>query len=181
MEFTTQYVLSQIFTIMMYLLLVITYQLKNRKAIIIVSFGSLIANGIAYILLNAYTGLAMCFAAGIRDVILLIDENKNGKREIINKKDYVYLAIFYILIIAATIFTYQGIYSLLSVVATITFTYSIWQKSTKTYKMLGIPVGILWVAYNTYVKSIFGVILESMLLVASIIGYIREIKGKKQN
>lgn len=181
MELTTQYVLSQIFTIIMYLLLVISYQLKSRKTIIIVSFSSLIANGIAYILLNAYTGLAMCVAAGIRDVILLIDENKNGKRTEITKKDYIYLTIFYILIIVSTIFTYQGLYSLLSVIATMTFTYSIWQKSTKTYKMLGIPVGILWVAYNTYVKSIFGVILESMLLIASIIGYVRAIKAEKQN
>lgn len=95
------------------------------------------------------------------------------------KRDYIFLAIVYLGIILATIPTYEGFLSLLSVFATSVYTYSIWQKSTKIYKFCGIPVGILWVAYNAYVKSIFGVILESILLVASTIGYIVEVRSNK--
>ena len=174
MELTIKYILSQIFTIAMYGLLVLSYQSKKRNNILILSLLSQVTCGIAYILLDAYTGLAMCIIAFIRDIIFMIDENKNGKRDEITKKDIVFLIVFYLLIIISTIFTYQGLYSLLSVIATIIFTYSVWQKKTKVYKFLGIPIGILWILYNLYVKSLFGVILESLLLIASIIGFAKD-------
>ena len=84
------------------------------------------------------------------------------------------------MIIISTVFTYDGLLSLLSVIATMTYTYSVWQKKTNVYKFLGIPVGILWILYNIYVKSIFGVILESILLIASITGYLVEVKKQKK-
>ena len=179
MEITIQYIFSQIFTIAMYVVLAISYHSKKRTHILILSFLSQIFCGISYILLYAYTGMAMCVVAMIRDTIFMIDENKNGKRDTITKKDVIYLIIFYLLIIIATVFSYQGLYSLLSVIATITFTFSVWQKNTKTYKMLGIPVGILWIIYNFIYKSVFGVVLETILLIASTSGYLREVFKRK--
>ncbi len=179
MELTTMYVLSQIFTIITYILLAITYYAKDRKTVLTISFLSLIANGLAYAFLNAYTGLAMCFIALIRNIIFLIDEKKNGKSEKITKKDIVILIILYVIAIAFSVITYDGPLSLLSVVATMLYTYSVWQKKTGVYKMLGIPIGILWILYNLYVKSIFGIALETILLICSTTGYIIEKKKLK--
>lgn len=179
MELTTMYVLSQIFTIITYILLAITYYAKDRKTVLTISFLSLIANGFAYAFLNAYTGLAMCFIALIRNIIFLIDEKKNGKSEKITKKDIVILIILYVISVVFSIITYDGPLSLLSVVATMLYTYSVWQKKTGVYKMLGIPIGILWILYNLYVKSIFGIILETILLICSTTGYILEKKKSK--
>lgn len=179
MELTTMYVLSQIFTIITYILLAITYYAKDRKTVLTISFLSLIANGLAYAFLNAYTGLAMCFIALIRNIIFLIDEKKNGKSEKITKKDIVILIILYVIAIAFSVITYDGPLSLLSVIATMLYTYSVWQKKTEVYKMLGIPIGILWILYNLYVKSIFGIILETILLICSTTGYILEKKKSK--
>lgn len=178
MELTTTYILSQVFTILMYALLAITYYVKNRKTVLVISFLSLIANVIAYILLEAYTGLAMCIIALVRNIYFLVDEKKNGKQEEITKKDVVVLAVLYIITAISTYFTYEGFLSLLSVFATMIYTYSVWQKKTLVYKFCGIPVGILWVLYNLYVKSIFGVILEAILLISSIVGYFLEKKQK---
>ena len=123
--------------------------------------------------------LAMCIVAFVRNIIFMIDEKKNGHSDNITKKDIILLVIFYILIIVSTIFTYEGPLSLLSVIATMTYTYSVWQKKTNVYKFLGIPVGILWVLYNIYVKSIFFFFLESILLIASATGYILEKRKNK--
>ncbi len=180
MELTTTYIISQVFTIIMYILLAITYYLKNRKTVLIVSFLSLIANAIAYILLDAYTGLAMCGVALVRNLIFIIDEKKNGKRDEINKKDIIVLIILYAISIVSAIFTYDGFLSLLSVFATMLYTYSVWQKKTNIYKLLGIPIGILWVWYNIYIKSIFGIVLEGILLICSTIGYLLETRKSKQ-
>ena len=179
MEIVFIYILSQIFTILMYALMAWTYFLKDKRKIVIVSAFSLVASIIAYILLGAWTGLAMCVVAMLRNLYILWEEKKNGKRETNEKRDYIFLAIVYLGIILATIPTYEEFLSLLSVFATSIYTYSIWQKGTRIYKFCGIPVGILWIAYNAYVKSIFGVILEAFLLIASVIGYVAEVKSAK--
>lgn len=179
MKITVVYVISQIFTIIMYALLAFTYYAKDRKSVLILNFLSITANGVAYILLSAYTGLAMCIIALIRNIIFLIDERKNGKSENITKRDIVILIALYAISIIFAMLAYDGFLSLLSVVATMLYTYSVWQKKTEVYKVLGIPIGILWILYNIYVKSIFGVVLETILLVCSTIGYILEKKNKK--
>ena len=180
MNWGTEYILSQVFTIFMYGLMAITYYMKNRKMVLIISFLSIVANAIAYVLLNAYSGLAMCIIAMIRNIIFLVDEKQNGKRDEISRKDIVILVVLYVISGVSAIFTYEGFFSLLSVFATMLYTYSIWQKKTEVYKLCGIPVGILWILYNLYVKSIFGVILEMILLVNSIIGYKIEKRIKKE-
>lgn len=176
MNWDVIYILSQIFTIITYALLGLTYYAKDRKKILVISFLSIVANGIAYILLNAWTGLAMCIVALIRNIIFILDERKNGKNHTINKKDIVILIILYLITIISTVFTYDGFLSLLSVFATSIYTFSVWQKKPSVYKILGIPGGILWILYNIYIKSIFGIILELILLICSISGYFLEKK-----
>lgn len=174
MELTTTYIVSQVFTVIMYILLGITFYVKDRKKLLIIHFIATISIAIAYILLGAWTGLAMCVVVIIRNIIFLLDEKKNGKRDTINKTDIIILIVLYAISIVFAIFSYDGIFSLLSVAATMLNTYSVWQKNIKLYKLLGIPTGILWVLYNTYIMSIFGIILESLLLICSTTGYILE-------
>lgn len=179
MELTLPYILSQVFIIINYALLAISYYCKDRKTVLVISFMAVIANGLSYVFLNAYSGLAMCILALIRNIIFLIDEKKNGKREKNNAKDICILVVLYIIAVIFAIFTYEGFFSLLSVFATVIYTYSVWQKKTKIYKLCGIPIGVLWILYNAYVKSIFGIILEAVLLICSITGYIIEVKEKR--
>ena len=127
------YILSQVFIIISYTLLAITYQIKNRKSILILSFMSIAATGLSYLFLSAYSGLAMVIVAAIRNVIFVVDEKKNGKRLTNTTKDYIILAVLYLISIIFAVFTYNGILSMISVVATLLYTYSVWQKNTKVY------------------------------------------------
>ena len=95
-------------------------------------------------------------------------------------KDYIILAILYLISIAFAILTYNGILSMMSVVATMLYTFSVWQKNTKVYKLLGIPIEAIWIVYNIYIFSIFGIILESILAISTVIGYLREKNNKKE-
>lgn len=173
------YIISQVFVILDYGLLALSYYGKSRKSVLIMSFLAVVANTIAYILLNAYTGVAMCIVAIIRNIIFLIDERKNGKSDKIYKKDIVILIILFAISIISSIFTYNGFYSLLVVFGTMIYTYSVWQKKISVYKILGIPTEFLFVLYNIYIKSIFGVIAETILMICSIIGYVLEIKRNR--
>lgn len=110
----------------------------------------------------------------------MIDE-KNRKSKVLNKRDYFILLILILIITIFTIFTYNGWPSLLSVAATTISTIAIWQKNTKYYKLLGIPVSLAWLGYDIYLKSFFAIILESILLIVTIIGYLKEVKTKKKD
>lgn len=170
------YVLSQIFIIFNYIFLGISYQSNNHKKILFLNIASLICACLSYICLSAYTGIAMELIAIIRNIIFLINEKKNGKPGYITINEIFMLLFIYLLIIISTIFTYDGFLSLMPVFSSILYTYSIWQKDTKKYKILGIPVSIIWLIYNIYIKSIFAIILEILLIVSEIVGVIREKK-----
>lgn len=170
------YILSQIFILIYYAFLIITYQSKNRRNILIYNFCGMIATGLSFLCLSAYSGLAMTVVAILRNIIFMIDEKKNGKSDKNILKDYIILAVLYIISIVFAIFTYNGVLSMMSVLASMLYTYSVWQKSTKIYKLLGIPIGIISIVYNIYIFSIFGIIMEVILAISSIIGLLNENK-----
>ena len=178
-EITTEYIISQIFTVLMYAVLIASYQFKKRRSILIASIISILLNGLAYIFLHAWTGLAMCGIALFRSIYSLWDEKANGQSKTMSVRDIIVLVITALAIVAVTIPTYDGFLSLMSVFATIAYTYSIWQKNTLVYKAMGVPVGILWIIYNGFVGSFFGVVLEAVLCVASVYGFVKALKESK--
>ena len=132
MEITIQYMISQIFTIISYLLLAATYHRKDRKSILVLNCLGQVSFVIAYVALGAWTGLAMTIVAILRNVIFIIDENKNGQRNDMNKIDIIVLVVMWIISIISVIFTYQGFFSLLPVLATMIYTYAVCQKNIKS-------------------------------------------------
>ena len=101
-------------------------------------------------------------------------KKKNGLSKKVTRNDIYLLLFIYVITIILTIFTYDGILSLMVVIGTMLYTYSIWQKDTKIYKLLGIPISFIWIIYNIYIKSIFAICFEIILLICEIIGVILE-------
>ncbi len=181
MEITVIYIVSQVITIIYFAILSLSYLLKDRNKILTANLAAHIGQTAAMAMLNGYTGAAMSAIMVLRDVTLLIQETKKAKGKEINKNfDLIILIVTIMLMILLTIFTYNGPLSLLSVVATLITTFALWQKNVKTYKILGIVASILWLAYNIVIISIMGIILEIILLICSIVGYIKDAKKEKQ-
>lgn len=169
MELSLTYIISQILVIIYYLIYSGTFHLKDSNKILIFGIIATIISSISYVLLNAYTGMAMCFVAIIRN--LLFQKNK---------RNTLGLYLIFILTLIASIFTFNSYFCLFNIVATLIYTYALWQKNTKTYKLLGIIVNGLMIVYNIYIKSIFGVILISIALISSIVGFLKENKYKEK-
>lgn len=164
MELTTHYIMSQVFVVLSYILLVSTYFMKNKNKILIFNFLSLICIGLEFFLLSAYTGVSMVIVAMIRN-IMFSKLNKNNR--------YIFLIIIYVLLIISSIITYDGILCLLPVLTTFIYTYSIWQEDNKNYRILGIPMGILGILYNVYISSLFGGLCDLTLTISAVIGLIK--------
>ncbi|MBQ7409777.1 MAG: YgjV family protein [Clostridia bacterium] len=173
---SNQYIASQIVTIFVYIFLSLTYCVKNRKLILAFSFISNFLNSIAFILLEAYTSSAMCAISIFRDIVFIIDQKINGKSDRITKKDYAILAMIYGISFVSIALTFNGFWSLLYATGSMLYTYSIWQKNNKLYRFMGIPVTLLVILDSIYIKSVFGVILQCVVLVCSTVGYISNSK-----
>ena len=79
MELTLSYILSQILIAAYFISLMPTYFVKNRKTMLIISVLGLVCCSTSYALLGAWAGFAMTFISMLRNMIFLIDEQKNGK------------------------------------------------------------------------------------------------------
>ena len=176
MQITTQYIISQIITIIAYSCLAATYCINKRRLILILSFASNFFNACAYFLLDAYTSSIMCGVSILRDIIFIIDARINGKSDKIAKKDIFILLGVYAVSIIAIAATFNGFGSMMYAIATMLYTYSIWQKNSKVYKYLGIPCVTLSLIDSIIIKSIFGFILQSIVLLFTVLGIIRNIK-----
>ncbi len=159
------YILSQLFVIVSYLFLINTYQVKkNKNMILILNIAACTFSALGFLFLKAYIGCAMSLIAILRNILFV---NKK-----INKIDS--LLLVFILITLLSLYTYENVFSLLPVAATILYTISVYQDNNKLYKIIGIPTEICWLSYHIYINSLFGIILESILFISVIIGIIRK-------
>lgn len=179
MEITATYIFSQIFFLVNYIFLMITYQLKNRKLIILFNMCSCLSMVVAYILLKAYAGLAMVFVSIARNIVFMIDEKLNGRNDVTLKKDYIIMLVLLTACALCAIPTFEGVWSLTAIGATMAYTISACQKNIKVYRWMGILSGSLWILYNIYIKSIVGFIFEIVLLISVVIGLVRYYKDEK--
>lgn len=189
MEITFSWVLSQILTVVEYGLLGASYLAKNRKAVVLLDIASMTCGIFAFVLLGADLGMAMSVIILLANFYYLWEESparqKGAKTAKRKRADKIRRAIVLTVVLAGiavvTVLTYDGPLSLLSVAATVLYEISIWQKSTKVYKFMGIPVAFCWMTYNGFVKSPFGVVCELVMFTTSIVGYVREVRaGKKR-
>ena len=168
MSLTVSYILSQFLVVVYYLLYSYTFHLKDSKKILV--FGIIATSSIcvSYILLDAYTGVVMCFVAILRNI--LFDKSKNNT---------FYLLLILVLIILGFIFTFDSYFCLFNIISTTIYTYSLWCNDIKIYRFLGIFVNLFMIVYDMYIKSILSVILIIVALISSLVGYFKERNSRK--
>ena len=161
------YILSQIFVIISTIILGMTYFAKTKKTVMLLCVIYCIFYGMHYMLLKAITGMIMIFISMIRNVWFYLVEKRGNKNNI--------MTLFLFVSISTTfgILSYQDIYSIMSVCANVTSTYSVWQSDVKKYRILAIPVSICFLAYAIHIESMFAIITESILLLLEIISLIK--------
>lgn len=163
------YIISQIFVIIQYLFFVLTYHTKTKKQILIFNTIACASSALSFMFLSAYSGCVMSLLAVLRNYLFYMQDEK---------KDVNNLIIVLVILTFLSIITYDGILSLMPSIGTLLYTISVWQSNRKVYRMFGIPIEISWLIYHIYVLSIFGIILETILFIAVVIGIIKEINNE---
>ncbi len=177
------YVISQLFIFNNYLFAMLTYNVRKRKTILLFNMISALSALVGFALLRAYSGMAMSIVIIIRTIIFMIDDKINGKTKEMKAKDWIIFLIVCAMCLACAIPTYENLWSMFSIFATILYSFSVCQKNMYAYRVIGVPVSIAWIIYNVYVKSVVGAVMETILVLVEIIGIIRfrkETQRKRQ-
>ena len=168
------YILSQVCAIIAMIVLGSTYIIKNKKQILFLCIFSSCMYALQYFFLEAYTGMIINILGIVRAVCFYTYSRIGKKNTLLN------LILLELMFVIGTIFTWDGLISLLPLCGLIIFTYATWHKDVKVYKWLVLPVSVFWIIYNALVGSIVGFISESILVVVGIVGLFLYYKGNSK-
>ena len=173
------YILSQVFVCLCYIFLGLTYVIKKRIWILYFSLVALLFNGLHYSMLKAWAGVGVVCIAVIRNVLFLVQQKiKALDKHIID--DWIILILLLIISAFTAVWTFDSVLSLFSIFASVVYTVSVWQKNIKIYKILGIGSSLLNIVYFIFINSLFGIILETIVCLTSIVFTIIYIKEEKK-
>ena len=148
--------LAQITALLAWLFLIISYWKNKDDKLLYLQIISCIFFVLNYIFLGAYTGLFVVFFEIIRDALYIKFED--------DKKTFLLSLPIYALI---GIFSYDGIWSLFSIFASLNDGYSLIYKGKKVV-LLGIVTYILWIIYDSYCLSYANVIAEVIVVISNL-------------
>lgn len=144
------FISAQIIGVIVLIITVTSIQFKAKEKILICQIIANVLVAIQYFLLNALTGAVVAVINVIRCIIFYYYKKKNKKPSII------FLTIFIIVAIVSGILTWQNGFSIIPIIATIVFTYGLWQDNVKITRICTAITAGNWTIYNVIVKAYAG-------------------------
>lgn len=161
------FVLAQIFALLSSICLLLSFWQRKRKQILHFQVLDSLFDIIQYLLLGAYTGSLISLLGSLRAYAFSKTNNT------------LWLILFLILYIIASIFTYNGLISLFPLMAALTYTLVVWNKKEKNIRLFSILVFLLWFIYDILVGAYVSSITDSILILSNIIAYYKLDKNKR--
>ena len=156
---------------------IIAFQTKKHNQILLFKTLNEFLFAIQYVLLGAYTGMAMNLVGCVRNIVFTKQVEKQ-------KKTTLSSIIFSILFTVFGIATWGGAKSLLIIIAKVLSTIAYSNQNTTVVRVIIFITSISWLIYNICVFSVAGAFCEAFTIISIIAGMIRfdivpYIKSKK--
>lgn len=164
--------LAQILGLTALIFMCLSYQKNNKKEFLSVQIIANIFYGLQYLLLSAFSALAMNIVSIARTSVFYNYEKSNKKITL------PILAIFEVLIIILGFITFESYYSIIPIFIACIYAYGTWQKNLKLTYLIGIIASILWIFYNSIVGAYVSILGSFIELISSLFGFIKISKKK---
>lgn len=169
-----KFIVSQIIGFAAAALLLLSFQQRTHKRIVIMQACAGFLFAIQYFMLGAYAGTISNVVGFVR----CIAYSFRGKSKAV---DHIACPIaFSILAGLGGLITYTNPTSLLPTAAMMFSSFVIWSPKTQQLRALTAPTSVLWLIYNIVCSSYSGIITEILNLISIIIGLIR-FRKKSEN
>ncbi len=159
------FLISQILMTMSIIIYTASFQLKDEKIFKLLAAIGIGLAGIHFMLLGAFAGAALALINAFRWFVSIFYKNK------------IILALFIIIMITAGVITYESVYSLLPVIASVIGTLGLFHDNILRTREYFFVVGVLWIIYNSVVFTPMGIVAEIFFLVSGYCAY-KNIKQK---
>lgn len=166
------YIISQIIGFIAIIFSLTAYHRKTKKTILRNMIISNVLNLFHYLLLGAFSGCLTKLLAVFRDYFIILKEKYPKLSNVF------YLLIFITIYLFTTIFTYNGIISILPLLAATIYIIFIWNGNEIKIKKTAFFCYFLWLIYNIFVLSISGVISNTIAITSTYIAIINTKKMK---
>lgn len=153
---------------------IVSYQSNKHRIIMILKTASEAVFALQFVLLGAYTGVALNILGSIRNITFayLVKKNKSTKP---------WIVVFSLAVIAAGVLTWAGPISLLAITGKLATTLAHGMKNASKVRFLTLPSCICWGVYDALSKSYAGIATEIFSVCSIIIAEIRiRLNVKKQ-
>jgi len=161
------YIFSQVLSIIATVLLLLSYQQKTHRRIVIMQAFSGLLFGTQYMMIGAFEGM-MCNYIGM---IRSISYSFRGKNKF--SDSVICPTIFAVAFIISGIFTYESPMSLLPTVAMVVSSFVMWIPKTQELRILSLPTCAMWLIYNVSANAAIAVLTEVFNIVSIFIALIR--------
>lgn len=172
-EYGTMYLVSQCISIVAAILLLLSFQQRTHKRIILMQAVSGLLFGTQYLMLKAYEGAVCNYIGMIRCLVY----SRRTQSKIVDSK--LCPTVFAIAFGVVSIITYKNPLSLLPTVAMMISSFVLWSPKTQQLRALTFPTSVMWLIYNFASKSYVAFLTEAFCEVSIIIGLIRFRDKKK--
>ena len=166
------YIIAQSLGVVAVVLGFVNYQVKTREQVLIVHILTTVCFGFHYMLLGAWSGMAMNFVGTVRGVVFYF-VGKNGK------VSRAWAVSFAVLMGAIGIIGWEAWYSVFAVTGLVINSYSLSFSNPNNIRKSILVTSPLVIVYDAFVGSFGGVVYESVVIISSIVGLIRF--RKKEN
>ncbi len=150
----------------------LSYQMKTRQGVIILQFAVSILMMLQYLFIGAVSGFALNLVCSLRGLCYCFQHKKllSGK----------WVPVFFaVLMVAVSIFSWEGIHSLAMVVGLVFNTLVMGLCSANTLRKSLLFSCTLIIIYNVVAGSISGIVFESASIVSAVIALVRMRKTKE--
>ena len=163
-----EFYLIQLVGLLGYSTLIFSYFRKTKSEILFMQIISYIMFVIHYYLLGGITG-AMCNIIGLIAFIIIYFYDKKGLK---NKKTLIFSILPFMIVIP--LITYQDIFSILPIIASISVIRAFLFKSEDIIRGVGIIAAICWLLYAIVYNSYVAIVFEIITLITIVIAFIKK-------
>ena len=159
----------QLIGLLGFCIVLLSFYKKAPKTILLYQVTSNFIYSVHYFLLGGLSGAFCCIIGMLRNIVLIK-----------SRKKYIIVPIFITLYLMITFLFYEGIYSILPLLANVIYLIFIAYKDKRIILIGANLSSICWILYAVVVCSYVGAITESILLISNIINLIKISKDRKK-
>ena len=159
-------VIKEVFGLLGIIAAILAFQCKRHNRVLAYRTANELLFGVQYVLLGAWTGMAMNLVGSIRNIIFA-EEVKRGKSTRLTA------LIFCLFFTVAGIITWEGPKSILIISAKVISSLAYGNKNLLVMRLLVLLTCSAWLTYNIFVASYAGVACEVLTLSSIIIALFR--------